>query len=82
MTVFVILEDNIDEIKAYDKLPSPAHLPYYTYGFDVEAGTWYRVHQDASPRGRGRKEWVQLNPHDPSEGVPKHIRAAVLILGG
>lgn len=82
MSAFVILEETA-EVSYYEgDLPDPYSLPTYTYGYEVEAQVWYRVHKSASVRAKGIKSWVEIDPNDKSEGVPKNIRAAVLILGG
>ena len=82
MSCFVILEDTAETRYYEGGLPIPHTLPEYTYGYEIETQKWYRVHREASPRSRGLKHWVELNPADKTEGVPKNIRAAVLILGG
>ena len=82
MSCFVILEDTAETRYYEGDLPTPHTLPVYTYGYDIEGQEWWRVHAVASPRARDRKEWVIIDPADKTEGVPKNIRAAVLILGG
>jgi hypothetical protein len=82
MSSFVILEESAETRYYEGDLPDPHTLPAYTYGYEVEAKEWYRVHQASSPRAGSRKNWVLIDPADKTEGVPKNIRAAVLILGG
>lgn len=82
MSAFVILEESTETRYYEGDLPEPHTLPEYTYGYEVETQKWYRVHRHASVRSRGLKTWMELNPADKTEGVPKNIRATVLILGG
>jgi hypothetical protein len=79
MSAFVIYEHN-EEIKFFEgDLPPAEHYPSYTYGYKVEKGEWFQVRTRSMNKGQA---WVDIDPDDKTEGVPKTIRAAILLLGG
>lgn len=79
MSAFIIYEHNEEIIFFENGLPTPVNYPSYTYGYQTNTGDWFQVRTRSMNKGNA---WVPIDPDDKQEGVPKTIRAAILLLGG
>lgn len=79
MSAYVIYEETHEVLYFKNGLPYAGNYPTYTYGYEIETQTWYRAHKLSMAKG---SDWIELDPHDPQEVIPKNIQTIVLLMGG